>query len=169
MIRDRTVQKHFETCLHSLYCPPTSPCEIVAAAPTGPARRGRSYCVPNSYYTIHFCLFSVIIVGVNVTIREQNIIKLLTFSGWDYPWGRYRLYHLFLLQVHHHMIVTYISVRIFFNHREFQFENDVNSESPSVSSLYYGRRTDTSTSVPTTPTPRYKKQRNNLTNNQTRK
>jgi hypothetical protein len=28
------------------------------------------------------------------------------------------------------------------------------SESPSVSSLYYGRRTDASTSVPTTPTPR---------------
>lgn len=28
------------------------------------------------------------------------------------------------------------------------------SETPSVSSLYYGRRTDTSTSVPTTPTPR---------------
>ena len=30
-------------------------------------------------------LSSVIIVGVNVIIREQNGIKLLTFAGWDYP------------------------------------------------------------------------------------
>ena len=52
------------------------------------------------------------------------------------------------------LTVVKISIRIFFNHRDFQFENDVNSETPSVSSLYYGRRTDTSTSVPTTPTPR---------------
>ena len=52
------------------------------------------------------------------------------------------------------LTVVKISTRIFFNHRDFQFENDVNSETPSVSSLYYGRRTDTSTSVPTTPTPR---------------
>ena len=65
--------------------PPTTPCEIVAAAPTGPARRGRSCCVPTSYYSIHFCLSSVIIVGANVIIREENGIKLLTFAGWDYP------------------------------------------------------------------------------------
>ena len=38
-------------------------------------------------------------------------------------------------------------------------DNDHHSESPSVSSLYYpaGRRADASTSVPTTPTPRWKK------------
>ena len=65
--------------------PPTTPCEIVAAAPTGPARRGRSCCVPTSYYTIHFFPSSVIIVGANVIIREENGIKLLTFAGWDYP------------------------------------------------------------------------------------
>ena len=87
--------------------PPTTPCEIVAAAPTGPARRGRSCCVPTSYYTIHFFPSSVIIVGANVIIREENGIKLLTFAGWDYPWGRYRLYHLFLLQVHHQIYHLY--------------------------------------------------------------
>ena len=127
---------------------------------TGPARRGRSCCVPTSYYTIHFCLsvFSyhrwrqchnkrtkqyeiVDIFRVGLSLRTIPPLSSLPTAGPSSNLSSL-------------LTVVKISIRIFFNHRDFQFENDVNSETPSVSSLYYGRRTDTSTSVPTTPTPR---------------